>query len=85
MLLIHSASLIEENYDTLEYSKVKCYNGDSVRLWNPYSIERKKCPQAFLAVGAYQRHLAMTPADAKFGVAVFHEPRINPQAHGISL
>ena len=36
-------------------------------------------------VGAYQRHLAMTPADAKFGVAVFHEPRINPQAHGIPL
>ena len=36
-------------------------------------------------VGANQRHLAMTPADAKFGVAVFHEPRINPQAHGIPL
>ena len=32
-------------------------------------------------VGANQRHLAMMPADAKFGVAVFHEPRINPQAH----
>ena len=28
---------------------------------------------------------AMTPADANFGVAVFHEPRINPQAHGIPL
>ena len=24
----------EENYDTLEYSKVKCYSGDSVRLRN---------------------------------------------------
>ena len=34
-----------------------------------------------MLVGAYQRHLAMTPADAKFGVAVFQEPRINPQAH----
>ena len=37
------------------------------------------------AVGAYQHHLAMTPADANFGVAVFHEPRINPQAHGIQM
>ena len=42
--------LPRENYDTLEYSKVKCYNGDSVRLRNPYSIERKKrqhkaCPK----------------------------------------
>ena len=36
-------------------------------------------------VGAYQCHLAMTTADAKFGVAVFHEPRINPQVHGIPL
>ena len=35
----------EENYDTLEYSKVKCYSGDSVHLWNPYSIERKKRQQ----------------------------------------
>ena len=24
---------------------MKCYNGDSVRLQNPYSIERKKCQQ----------------------------------------
>ena len=36
-------------------------------------------------VGAYQRHLAMSPTDANCGVAVFHEPRINPQAHGIPL
>ena len=28
---------------------------------------------------------AMTPVDTNFGVAVFHEPRINPQAHGILL
>ena len=39
----------EENYDTLEYSKVKCYSGDSVRLRNLYSIEHKKHQQAFLA------------------------------------
>ena len=32
----------EENYDTLEYSKVKCYSGDPVRLRNLYSIENKK-------------------------------------------
>ena len=38
-----------------------------------------------MLVGAYQRHLAMTPADANFEVAVFHEPQINPQAHGIPL
>jgi len=29
---------------------VKCYSGDSVRLRNPYSIERKKRQQAFLAL-----------------------------------
>jgi len=28
---------------------VKCYSGDYVRLRNPYSIERKKRQQAFLA------------------------------------
>ena len=28
----------EEKYDTLEYSKVKCYNGDSMRLQNINSI-----------------------------------------------
>ena len=33
----------------MEYSKVKCYSGDSVSLQNPYSIERKKRQQAFLA------------------------------------
>ena len=36
-------------YDTLEYSKMKCYNGDSVHLQNIYSIGHKKSQQAFLA------------------------------------
>ena len=35
----------EENYDTLEYSKVKCYSGNSVRLRNLYSIGHKKHQQ----------------------------------------
>ena len=39
----------EEQYDTLEYSKVKCYNCDYVRLQNIYSIGHKKCQQAFMA------------------------------------
>ena len=34
----------------MEYSKVKCYCGDSVRLRNPYSIEPKKYQQAFWAL-----------------------------------
>ena len=38
-----------EKYDTLEYSKVKCYSGDSVRLRNINSIEYKKRQQVFLA------------------------------------
>ena len=46
--LYHSASL-RKKYDTLEYSKVKCYSGDSVCLQNIYSIGHKKCQQAFLA------------------------------------
>jgi len=52
-------------------------------LYIPLCAFPATAPKMF--VGAYQRHLAMTPADAKFGVAVFHEPRINPQAHGIPL
>ena len=31
----------EEKYDTLEYSKVKCYNGDSMHLQNIYSFGHK--------------------------------------------
>ena len=31
-----------KKYDTLEYSKVRCYSGDSVRLQNIYSIGHKK-------------------------------------------
>jgi len=46
---LHPQCFPKEIYDTLEYSKVKCYNGDSVRLRNPYSIECKKHQQAFLA------------------------------------
>ena len=41
--------LPEEKYDTLKYSKVKCYSGDSLRLQNLYSTGHKKCQQAFLA------------------------------------
>jgi hypothetical protein len=44
-----SYCFLEKKYDTLEYSKVKCYSGDSVRLRNIYSIGHKKCQQAFLA------------------------------------
>jgi len=31
-----------KKYDTLEYSKVRCYSGDSVHLQNIYSIGHKK-------------------------------------------
>ena len=34
----------EEKYDTLEYSKVKCYSGDSVRLQNIYSNRALETP-----------------------------------------
>ena len=39
-------------------------------------------------VGACQHHHRESSDDThrrQFGVAVFHEPRINPQAHGIPL
>ena len=47
--LVRLSGFPEEKYDTLEYSKVKCYSIDSVRLQNIYSIGHKKCQQAFLA------------------------------------
>ena len=47
--LVRLSGFPEEKYDTLEYSKVKCYSGDSVRLQNIYSIGHKKRQQAFLA------------------------------------
>ena len=40
--LVRLSGFPEEKYDTLEYSKVKCYSGDSVRLQNIYSIGHKK-------------------------------------------
>ena len=43
--LVRLSGFPEEKYDTLEYSKVKCYIGDSVRLRNIYSIGLKKCQQ----------------------------------------
>ena len=41
--LVRLSGFPEEKYDTLEYSKVKCYSIDSVRLQNIYSIGHKKC------------------------------------------
>ena len=38
--------ILEEKYDTIEYSKVKCYSNDFVRLQNIYSIGHKKCQQS---------------------------------------
>ena len=48
-MILFTIVLPEEKYDTLEYSKVKGYSGDSVRLRNIYSIGHKKRQQAFLA------------------------------------
>src|SRR6185437_9412579 len=47
--ILFTIVLLKEQYDTLEYSKVKCSNSDSMRLRNLYSIGHKKCQQAFLA------------------------------------
>ena len=46
--ILFTIVLPKEQYDTLEYSKVKCSNSDSVRLRNLYSIGHKKRQQAFL-------------------------------------
>jgi len=38
--------ILEEKYDTIEYSKVKCYSSDFVHLQNIYSIGHKKRQQS---------------------------------------
>ena len=49
-MILFTIVLPEEKYDTLEYSKVKCYSGDSMCLQNLYSFGHQKCQQSFLVL-----------------------------------